>query len=147
MSSAAYKLFFTPPAYKSSTKKLTEPFAPEMYAVFLQLEFLSPKALASGFSTPTGGPPIETVEWAKRVLLRVLPRKYLIGAHVSAFEREIHASWENDDNGKRVVVFFPAPGELKIYHEWVRDNKVVEHELLNTMSPADISERLRWFRQ
>ncbi|MFZ3210232.1 MAG: hypothetical protein WA188_01845 [Terriglobales bacterium] len=119
-----------------------EPFIPEMYEVFKQLEILVPKA-----NPPGEGPPTETIEWAKQVLLRVLPRKFLVGASVAAFQREIHAAWENDESGKRVVVFFPAPDELKIYYERVRENNVVEHHLDPTASPAAISERLRWFFQ
>lgn len=146
-SSSASKIFFTPTAYKSSTKRLAEPFAPAMYAVFVQLELLSPNAQALRVCEPEDRPSVETVQWAKRVLLRVLPRKYLIGAQVSAFEHEIHASWENDRNGKRVVVFFPQPEELKMYYEWVKNNQVVEHNLAKAPTPADISARLQWFGQ
>jgi len=96
---------------------------------------------------PPSGPPTDIVEWAREVLLRVLPRKYLIGAEISAFEREIHATWESYEKGKRVVVFFPAPQQLKIYHEAVENDAVVEHKLVNATSPVDISERLRWFFQ
>jgi hypothetical protein len=133
--------------YKSSTKQLAEPFVVEMYAVFSQLELLSPRGQVSGAPVPVDQPPLETVEWAKKVLLRVLPRKYLIGAQITAYEREIHASWENDGNGKRVVVFFPAPQQLKMYYELVKNNEVVEHKLVSDLSPCDISERLGWFCQ
>ncbi len=139
---AVPKMVFATPTYKSSTTRLREPFVHEMYEVFRQLELLSPNG-----TEPPGGPPADTVEWARWVLLRVLPRKYLIGAGISAFEREIHATWENDEKGKRVVVFFPAPNQLKIYHELVQNGAVAEHKLVNTTSPVDISERLRWFFQ
>src|SRR5437016_6156616 len=94
------------PVYRSSTKRLVEPFLPEMEEVFKSLEVLMPKA---GEPASNIGPPVDTVNWAKEVLLRVLPRKFLIGAKIEAFQREVHATWENDEKGKRVVVFFPEP--------------------------------------
>lgn len=129
--------------YSSSTKRLAEPFVREMSEVFRQLELLVP----NGNSRRTDAPPGETVEWAKQVLLRVLPRKFLIGAEINAFQLEIHVTWESDETGKRVVVFFPEPNQLKIYHELVKNDAVVEHELVNATSPSDISDRLRWFFQ
>jgi hypothetical protein len=134
------QVVFSRPRYRASTKRLQEPFVPEMYEVFRQLELLAAHITSDG-------PSLATIEWAKYVLLSVLPRKYLIGAQVSPLDREIHVTWDNDDNGKRVVVFFPAPSQLKLYCEWVKDNKVVEHELVNTTSPGDVSERLHWFCQ
>ncbi len=128
--------------YSSSTKRLTEPFVREMSAVFRQLELLMP----NGNGLPSVPPP-ETVEWAKQVLLRVLPRKFLIGAEINAFQREIHVTWENDENGKRVVVFFPEKDQIKIYHELVEHDVVTEHKLVNASSPDEISMRLRWFFQ
>jgi hypothetical protein len=129
--------------YKSSTKRLVEPFIPAMYAVFNSLELLLPL----NDDAIQDRPSVETINWAKEVLLRILPRKFLVGAIIDAFEKEIHVSWENEDHGKRVVVFFPAPKQLKIYHESVRNNKVVEHKLVNATSPLDIADRLRWFFQ
>jgi len=134
----------TTPVYKSSTKELVEPFIPEMFEVFKRLEALTPKA---GAPASNAGPPAGTVNWAKEVLLRVLPRKFLIGAKIDAFQREIHATWENDEKGKRVVVFFPEPEVLKIYHELVENDAVVEHKLVNATSACDISDRLLWFFQ
>lgn len=133
----------THPSYRASTKSLVEPFVSEVEEVFTRLEALLPKANA----TTQSGPSADTVDWAKEVLLRVLPRKYLLGAEINAFEREIHVSWENDDRGKRVVVFFPESRELKIYHESVKNDAVVEHKLVNATSPCDVAERLRWFFQ
>jgi hypothetical protein len=133
---------FARPTYRSSTEQLIEPFPQEMYEVFVRLEML-----ASEHGEAVGGPRAATFDWAKEVLLRVLPRKFLIGADISTFEREIHATWESEEKGKRVVVFFPAPNELKIYHELVQGNAVTEHRLVSTNSAADISERLRWFCQ
>ena len=56
-------------------------------------------------------------------------------------------NWENNEKGKRVVVFFPEPGQLKIYYELVENDAVTEHKLVNATSPSEISERLRWFIQ
>jgi len=131
------------PIYSSSTKRLVEPFVREVSQVFKQLEFLMP----NGNQPPRDTPIPETVEWAKQVLLRVLPRKFLIGAEINAFEREIHVTWESDERGRRVVVFFPGPSQIKIYHELVKDDAVVEHKLVNASSPDEISIRLRWFFQ
>lgn len=127
--------------YRASTTHLIEPFIPAMEAVFKSLELLLPKV---DINT---GPSVETINWAKEVLLRVLPRRFLVGAAIDAFQKEIHATWENDDKGKRVVVFFPASRELKIYHEQVKNDVVVEHKLVNATSPCDVAERLRWFFQ
>jgi len=124
------------PTYSSSTERLVEPFVREMSEVFKQLHLLNGQAQ---------GPSVNTVRWATEVLLRILPREFLIGAQVSAFQREVHVSWENDEKGKRVVVFFPEPGQLKIYYELVENDAVTEHKLVNTMNPSDISDRLRWF--
>lgn len=132
----------TMPTYSSSTKRLAEPFVREMYEVFRQLELL-----ISHESEKKGGPSNETVEWAKQVLLRVLPRKFLIGAEINTFQREIHVTWEDEDGGKRVVVFFPGPSQLKIYHELIENDVVVEHKLVNATNPSEISDRLRWFTQ
>jgi hypothetical protein len=128
------------PTYSSSTERLVEPFVREMSEVFKQLHLLVPKGIG-----PAQGPSVNTVKWATEVLLRILPREFLIGAHVSAFQREVHVSWENDEKGKRVVVFFPEPGQLKVYHELVENDAVTEHKLVNTIHPSDISDRLRWF--
>jgi hypothetical protein len=128
------------PTYSSSTVRLVEPFVREMSEVFKQLHLLIPKGIG-----PAQGPSVNTVKWATEVLLRILPREFLIGAQVSAFQREVHVSWENDEKGKRVVVFFPEPGQLKIYYELVENDAVTEHKLVNATSPSAISERLRWF--
>lgn len=129
--------------YSSSTKRLAEPFVREMSEVFRQLELLMP----NGNALPVNAPPVETVEWAKQVLLRVLPRKFLVGAEINAFQREIHVTWESDEKGKRVVVFFPEKDQIKIYHELVENDAVAEHKLVNATSPSEISDRLRWFFQ
>jgi hypothetical protein len=134
----------THPVYKASTKKLVEPFVSEMEGVFKRLEALLPKV---NVLQPQTGPSADTVNWAKQVLLRVLPRKFLVGAEINAFESEIHATWDNDEKGKRVVVFFPESRELKIYHELVKNNAVTEHKLVNATSACDVADRLRWFFQ
>src|SRR5450759_3449610 len=64
-------------------------------------------------------PSADNIKWAKKVLLRVLPRHYLLGAEIDAFQREIHVNWEHGN--KRVTVFLPSPNQLKIYCENVTD--------------------------
>jgi hypothetical protein len=86
-------------------------------------------------------PSVENVEWAEKVLLRVLPRHYLVGAEIDTFHGEIHVSWEH--RNKRVVAFLPAPNQLKIYFERVNEGKT-EHGLRNAANPFDISGVLRW---
>jgi hypothetical protein len=135
---------FTRPVYRSSTRRLREPFVQQMQEVFRLLELLVPNKGAN----PAGrGPSAETVKWAKEVLLRVLPRELLIGATVNAFEREIHVTWESDEKGKRVVVFFPEERQLKIYWELLENDTVVDHKLVNATEPSEVSARLRWFFQ
>jgi hypothetical protein len=131
------------PTYSASTKRLVEPYVREVSQVFRQLEFLIPTGNQQSRDTPAS----DTVEWAKQVLLRVLPRKFLVGAEINAFEREIHVTWESDERGKRVVVFFPGPNQLKIYFESLKGDVVLEHKLVNATSPSAISERLRWYFQ
>jgi len=86
-------------------------------------------------------PSIENVEWATKVLLRVLPRHYLLGADLDTFKGEIHVIWEN--NNKRVVAYLPAPNQLKVYYERTT-NEVVEHKLQTSNDPWEISGILRW---
>src|SRR5919108_4969065 len=89
------RVVFARPTYRSSVAQLAEPFVDEMLGVFRQLE-----SLTHDGNTPPGGPPNDTIEWAKEVLLRILPRKFLISAEIDAFQSEIHATWENDESGK-----------------------------------------------
>jgi hypothetical protein len=131
------------PTYSSSTERLLEPFVREVSQVFRRLEMLVP----NGTPVLRDAPSAETVEWAKQVLLRVLPRWLLVGAEINAFEREIHVTWESDERGKRVVVFFPGQQQLKIYHELLQNDAVVEHKLVNATDPSEIADRLRWFFQ
>lgn len=130
--------------YRSSTTELAEPFLAEVEEVFTNLEALGSDDL---YRPGTPRPSKDTINWAKEVLLRILPRKYLRGAEIDAFQVEIHVTWENDDKGKKVVVFLPAPQQLKIYYESVCDGAVEDHNLVSTTNAHDISERLRWFFQ
>lgn len=114
-----------------------------MSKVFHQLEMLIPNNGQADRDAPSA----ETVAWAKEILLRILPPASLIGAEVSAFQHEIHVTWESEARGKRVVVFFPAADQFKIYHERLENDAVVEHKLVNANVPSVISERLRWFFQ
>lgn len=87
-------------------------------------------------------PSEDTVTWAKKVLLRVLPRHYLVGAEIDAFQREIHVNWEHGN--KRVTVFLPAPNLIKVYYEQV-EGQHVEHNLLPAATKAwEVSGVLRW---
>jgi hypothetical protein len=88
------------------------------------------------------GPSVENVEWAKRVLLRILPRYYLVGAEIDAFQCEIHVNWEHGD--KRVTVFLPAPNELKIYCEHIQGDHIGHQLRPRPNDPWEVSGVLRW---
>jgi hypothetical protein len=131
-------------AVSSSSEKLSAPFPLEIERVFNRLEKIEGETQGhDARNRPTAA----TLEWAREVLLRVMPSTYLIGAEINPFESEIHVTWEDDDTGKSVIVFFPAPNQLKIYHELVQNDAVVEHHLVNSENVSDVSERLRWFFQ
>jgi hypothetical protein len=87
-------------------------------------------------------PTPETILWAKRVLLRVLPSYYLRTAEIDTFHGEIHVSWEK--GSKRVIVFLPASDELKIYAEWTKDDGQTEHSLRPAIDPREINIILKW---
>jgi len=129
-------------SYDASTTELESPFPREVETVFDSLERLLTPRGEEGRPQP---PSDELVNWAKEVLLRVIPSAYLIGAEVNAFETEIHVVWENEGNGKKVIVFFPRPRELKIYHELLQQQVVVDHSIIGTGGANDVSDRLRWF--
>jgi hypothetical protein len=84
----------------------------------------------------------ETIQWAKKVLLRVLPSYYLRSAEIDAFQGEIHVSWERD--AKRVVVFVPAQNVLKLYMERAKGDGEVVHILRSIDDPREINVALRW---
>jgi hypothetical protein len=92
-------------------------------------------------ATDHAGPSGETVEWAKKVLLRVLPRYYLKGAEIDAFQNEIHVNWEYGN--KRVTVFLPAPNQIRIYYENDTDQGV-EHHLRPGNDPWEVTGVLKW---
>ena len=133
-------LAIEPLKYQSSARGLAEPFLADVGEVFSALENIrnNEKLYQPGDSRPSS----ENVEWAKSVLLRVLPSRYLRGAEIEPFEGEIHATWECED--KRVVVFFPRPSLLKAYYEQTTDGKVAFHDLKNC-TPASLSGILAWF--
>ena len=87
-------------------------------------------------------PSIENVEWAKRVLLRVLPRHYLVGAEIDAFQCEIHVNWEHGN--KRVTLFLPSPNRLRVYCEQIKGEQVQHHMVPNADDPWALSGVLRW---
>jgi hypothetical protein len=98
-------------------------------------------ALRSGESSrahPSGG----AIQWAKHVLLRVLPSYYLRTAEIDSFQGEIHVSWER--GSKRVVVFLPSEGVLKLYLERTGDNGDVKHVLRSIGDAREINAALKW---
>jgi len=128
----------------SSVEELLVLFPLELQRVFNRLTAISKERGAQSRKQPSE----ETVNWAADVLLRVVPSSYLIGAEVDPFESEIHVTWENESSQKSVIVFFPVPGQIKMYWEWVREGtQVREHQLLTTEDVAEVSARLRWFFQ
>ncbi len=129
---------------RSSTSQLSAPFPIEIERVFNRLQDIQDEAhRPESRNRPTD----ETIDRAREVMLRVVPSTYLMGAEVNAFQSEIHVTWEDDGRGKSVIVFFPGPREVKIYHEAVVDAAVVQHELVSTENVGDVSERLKWFFQ
>jgi hypothetical protein len=87
-------------------------------------------------------PSVDNVVWAKKVLLRVLPRHYLLGAEIDAFQREIHVNWEHEN--KRVTVFLPSPNQITIYCEEL-DGLNVQHQLRPAANdPWEVSGVLKW---
>jgi hypothetical protein len=87
-------------------------------------------------------PSLETIQWAKYVLLRVLPSYYLRTAEIDAFHGEVHVSWERDH--KRVVVFVPSKGVLKLYMERTDKSGEVHHILRSIEHPRAINGALCW---
>ena len=87
-------------------------------------------------------PSADNIEWAKKVLLRILPRHYLLGAEIDAFQREIHVNWEHGN--KRVTVFLPAPNQVKIYCEEVTDQRTDHHLQRTANDPWEVSGVLGW---
>jgi hypothetical protein len=139
MSAAAPAL---PLGISSSVTELAVAFPLELQKVFNRLEAIREEHPANSRIRPSD----ETVSWAQEVLLGVVPSTYLIGAEIDPFESEIHATWEDEDSGKSVIVFFPGPRQVKMYWEWMREGtQVREHELLTTENKFEVSARLRWF--
>lgn len=87
------------------------------------------------------GPSSENIDWAKKVLLRIIPRFYVVGAEIDAFQSEIHVNWENGN--KRVTVFLPAPDVVKAYCEEEKDGEI-KHHLRGAADPWAVSGVLKW---
>ncbi|HUD15478.1 MAG TPA: hypothetical protein VMQ56_17635 [Terracidiphilus sp.] len=87
-------------------------------------------------------PSRETIQWAKKALLGVLPSYYLRTAEIDAFQGEIHVSWERDT--KRVVVFVPSKNVLKLYLERTREDGEIRHTLRSIDNPREINTALLW---
>jgi hypothetical protein len=137
MSSTPYPIG-TVNQYSSSVPREPAELFPESIKVALdRLEVISRNARPDEVR-----PSPDNIEWAKKVLLRVLPRHYLLGAEIDAFQSEIHVNWEHEN--KRVTVFLPSPNQLKIYCEDVT-NQAVEHHLRpQANDPWEVSGVLRW---
>jgi len=87
-------------------------------------------------------PSPDTIQWAKDVLLRVLPSYFLRTAEIDAFQGEIHVTWERDT--KRVVVFVPSRNVLKLYLERIKEDGEVSHVLRSIDDPREINAALSW---
>jgi hypothetical protein len=131
-------------AISSSVTELAVAFPHELQVVFNRLEAIREERPVNARKRPSN----ETLDWAQKVLLGVVPSTYLFGADIDPFESEIHATWEDENTGKSVIVFFPGPHQIKMYWEWMREGtQVREHQLLTTEDPSEVSARLRWFFQ
>ena len=100
------------------------------------------EAVSSNVQDGEARPSKDNIEWAKKVLLRVLPRHYLVGAEIDAFQREIHVNWEHGN--KSVTVFLPSPNQLKIYCENTTDQGTVHNLRPHANDPWEVSGVLRW---
>jgi hypothetical protein len=121
----------------SSSANSVELFPGSIQVALDRIEAIS-KRTKPNENKPSG----DNVEWAKRVLLRVLPRHYLLGAEIDAFECEIHINWDRAD--KRITAFLPAPNQLKVYCEHTQGTKT-EHTLVEIENdPRKLSGVLRW---
>jgi hypothetical protein len=129
-----------PLKYQSSSQRLAEPFFADVGKVFSALDGLIGND--SLYETGEVKPSEDNVKWAKKVLLRVLPRHYLRGAEIEPYRGEIHATWEGPE--KRVVAYFPQPNSLKVYYEQVVNDEVACHDLKN-VTAAELSGILAWF--
>lgn len=87
-------------------------------------------------------PSKHTIEWAQRVLLRVVPSYFLRTAEIDVFHGEIHVTWERGN--KRVVAFLPSPDVLKLYLERVKDDGEVERLMRSTSDPQALNAFLKW---
>jgi hypothetical protein len=87
-------------------------------------------------------PLADTIAWARRVLLKIVPGYYLRTAEIDVFRGEIHVSWERDS--RRVVAFLPSPDKLKIYVEWTKLTGETEHFLRSVDDPRAINPVLKW---
>lgn len=134
MQSATYKASLTRPYNAVAPSQPDELFPRYLKRVYLRLEELAESA-GSKLSP-------DNVAWAKEVMLRVLPRHYLLGAEIDHFDSEIHVNWEHGN--KRVTVFLPAPNQVKIYCERTTDQGTEHHLNPEADNPWAIKGVLRW---
>jgi hypothetical protein len=126
--------------YSSATIKPTHLFPAAVERVFFLLDALA----APGYVYSEGEeqPGQDTIQWAKDVLLRVLPSYYLRTAEIDAFHGEIHVTWERDT--RRVVAFLPEPKKLKIYAEWEDESGRTKHLIRSVDDPRALNRFLEW---
>lgn len=137
MSSTPYPIGTIHQYSSSVPREPAELFPESIKAALDRLEVISRNA-GLGEARPSA----ENIEWAKKVLLRVLPRHYLLGAEIDAFQTEIHVNWEHEN--KRVTVFLPSPNQLKIYCENVTNQGIEHHLRPQADDPWEVSGILRW---
>jgi hypothetical protein len=132
------------PVYRANTIRFSRQTVPiELFPDSIQAAFDRLEQIGKSANREEVSPSTENIEWAKKVLLRVLPSYYLLGAEIDAFQREIHVNWEHKN--KRIVAFLPAPDQLKIYCEEVRESGDVDHRLHSDVNDlGQLSAFLGW---
>jgi hypothetical protein len=134
MSSAIYEVSLTRPYNVVAPAEPDELFPQYIKKAYTRLEYIA-KSAGNKLSP-------EVVAWAKEVMLRVLPRHYLLTAEIDHFDGEIHVNWEYGK--KRVTVFLPAPHQVKIYREETTDQGTQHRLSPQADNPWEIKGVLRW---
>lgn len=137
LTATAYTIGAIRPYKSSGSAEPAELFPDSVKRAFERIEAISSNARQGDVS-----PSAESIAWAKKVLLRVLPRHYLLGAEIDAFQREIHVNWEHGT--KSVTVFLPSPDTIKIYWEEITDHGVQHGLKPQTNNPWEVSGVLGW---
>jgi hypothetical protein len=114
----------------------------ELFPESIQNALVRIEALCNTARPNEARPSHDNVTWAKKVLLRIVPRYYLLGAEIDSFQREIHINWERGN--KSVTVFLPAPDEVKIYQEEVTLDGIKHSLVPQANDPWEVNNVLRW---